>query len=133
MTTCTHPLSTVSGVYVLAVDGNVVAAYSSFEHLNEHLADLDYCQASKARVSLCSLTDADADDITHLLGWEMFEGCETFEDWTNARWVGVHPRNAFVEFWFDEWGSAERADMERRKALMACRPVAARAVESMVA
>jgi hypothetical protein len=108
---CSHPLSDVRGVYVVAQSGWVSAVYAGFDHLSEALADLDYATAAATRISLCSLTDADADDITHLLGQDMFAGFESYLDW--ARDNG---RNGFAAFWFDQFGAAERRDIERRRA-----------------
>jgi len=135
MQLCTHPLSTISGVYVLAVYGKVVAVYTSLDHLKEHLFDLNYDQGSQAQISLCSLEDADADDITHLIAWDLFEGYEHYEGWARdhiASWP-MRGRVGFVEYWFDQWGGEHRLNMSRRKDLLDGRPAVASAVESTVA
>lgn len=134
-TPCTHPLSAVKGIYVLAVYGKVVAAYPSFDHLKEHLFDLDYDQSAKASISLCSLEDCDADDITHLIAWDLFGGYEHYDDWARDHTSFTNPsgQNAFVRWWFYEWGGEHRLDMSRRKDLLAGHQPVASAVESTVA
>jgi len=135
LTPCTHPLSAIKGIYVLAVYGKVVAAYPSFDHLKEHLADLNYDQGSEAQVSLCSLEDCDADDITHLIAFDLLGGYEHYEDWSRDNTSFTNPRgqNAFVEYWSDAWGGAHRLDMSRRKNLLAGHQSVASAVEITVA
>jgi hypothetical protein len=122
---CTNKLSTVEGVYVIAQSGKVIAVASSFDHLKECIEHVTYCEAYKLRISLCSLTDGDADDITHLIFWDMFHPDSRFEYRSYEDWAEDHGRNGFVEFWADEWGRVENEDVKRRKALIGDRPVAA--------
>lgn len=99
----THKLSLVQGVFVIAQKGKPVAYCPSMKLVNEWLDSASYEEAKAISISLLSIEDFAADDITHVIADDLMGDYQSYADFSEDQGY-VFP---WLEFWFDEITAGE--------------------------
>jgi hypothetical protein len=110
-TLASHKLSPVSGVYVIAQKGLPVAVCDTLKLVEEWLDGASYDHAKHITISLCSLVDFEADNITHLIADDLMGNYKTYEDYTDCEGFAF----PWLEYWFEAMSSELVQDIKSRR------------------
>lgn len=118
-TEVSHPLSDVTGVYVVIEDGVVQTICTALSDLRLWLGECTYASAANVKVVIAPVAGergyTGADDITALIFQDWTNGVEDYETWQehNASRAGKSG-NGFMEHWFEEYGAEQQRDYIKR-------------------
>jgi hypothetical protein len=110
-TLASHKLSLVSGVYVIAQKGLPVAVCDTLKLVLEWLDGASYDGAQHVTISLCSLVDFEADNITHLIADDLMGDYKTYEDYAEFEGYAL----PWLEHWFEAMSSEHVRDIRSRR------------------